>query len=289
MMDLDSWKQGSESFTWHNHTLFVKDSGETNKPVLLCIHGFPTASIDWQPLWPALTAHFRCLTLDLLGFGLSDKPKRQAITLMQQADICVGLLRQKAISEVHLLCHDYGDTVGQELLARASEQTEITLRSCIFLNGGLYPGVHRPRFIQKLLMSPIGPLVAKLTSYKKFAGTLQSICTQPIDNADLMLYWDLMTRDGGRAVLPELIKYMQERKVHRLRWGNATNWPPCPVKLINGVDDPISGNHLCDAYETRVANAEVTRLDKVGHYPQVEAPERVLHAAMSFWQDKNVL
>jgi len=283
-LSLTRWQQNGETYTWQGHSLFVKDTGQSNKPALLCIHGFPTASIDWQPVWTELSHYFRCITLDLLGFGLSDKPKKQPITLMQQADICTALLRQKQIGEVHLLCHDYGDSVGQELLARCNENGAITPLSCVFLNGGLFPDLHRPRLIQTLLMSPIGPVVAKLTSYKKFANTMRSICTQTIDDSDLDIYWQLMVRADGRSVLPELIKYMRERKTHEARWAKATHTPPCRTMLINGVDDPISGEHLCEAYCQRVKHADIARLEKVGHYPQVEAPDQVLYAARTFWQ-----
>jgi pimeloyl-ACP methyl ester carboxylesterase len=287
-IDLELWQQHSDIFYHNSLPIFTKDSlvedaGAADKPVLLLIHGFPTASIDWQPVWETVCKTFRCVTLDLLGYGLSAKPLNQPITIMEQAVICRALLAQKSIKHAHILCHDYGVSVGQELLAGVEDKETFTPLSCIFLNGGLFPGVHRPRLIQKLLMSPIGPLVAKLTSFKKFANTMDEICTQSLSQQELDIYWHLLMRDNGRKILPALIRYMAERKIHGKRWGKATDNPPCPAILINGVDDPISGGHLVDAYEKRVTHPQTVRLNETGHYPQVEAPEKVLQAANDFW------
>ena len=62
---------------------------------------------------------------------------------------------------VHVLAHDYGDTVTQELLARYDER-QLTggagpeLASVCLLNGGLFPEVHRALLAQRLLLSPLG-------------------------------------------------------------------------------------------------------------------------------------
>ena len=129
-----------------------------------------------------------------------------------------------------------------------------------------------------------GPLVARFTSYKKFAATMNEICTQLIPAPELKMYWELLICNNGRAVLPSLIRYMDERRVFLDRWGGATDTPPCPSLLINGVDDPISGEHLAMAYESRVTHPRVVRLDSTGHYPHVESPVKVMAAANAFWR-----
>ena len=55
-----------------------------------------------------------------------------------------------------------------------------------------------------------------------------------------------------------------------------------PLKLIAGALDPISGAHMIDRYRELVPNADVTVLDRIGHYPQVEAPQDVLAAYLAF-------
>jgi len=79
---------------------------------------------------------------DLIGFGWSDKPRAYDYSIIDQATLCEGLLRELGAERVHVLAHDYGDSVAQELLARHEERDSRgtpALQSVCFLNGGLFP------------------------------------------------------------------------------------------------------------------------------------------------------
>ena len=55
-----------------------------------------------------------------------------------------------------------------------------------------------------------------------------------------------------------------------------------PMRLINGLDDPVSGKHALERYKELIPNADVVELEGIGHYPQVEAPGAVLSAFLEF-------
>jgi pimeloyl-ACP methyl ester carboxylesterase len=80
----------------------------------------------------------------------------------------------------------------------------------------------------------------------------------------------------------KLIRYMRERRVHRDRWVGAMQSTDLPLKLIDGAADPISGVHMAARYRELVPSADVSLLEGVGHYPQIEAPGQVLRAFDSF-------
>jgi pimeloyl-ACP methyl ester carboxylesterase len=75
---------------------------EGSGPVLLCIHGFPTASWDWVQMWPQLTKNFRVIAPDMLGFGFSDKPRNYEYSLFDQTTLHEVLLGHLGISEIHI-------------------------------------------------------------------------------------------------------------------------------------------------------------------------------------------
>jgi pimeloyl-ACP methyl ester carboxylesterase len=130
---------------------------------LVCIHGFPTSSHDFAPLWQPLSARFDVVAHDLIGLGWSAKPKRP-LSVALQADALESLLAALGIERAHLLAHDLGDTVAQELLARQQDGTgPVTWRSATLLNGGLFPETHRALPAQKLLLSPLRPPLARVT------------------------------------------------------------------------------------------------------------------------------
>lgn len=252
---------------------------EGQGPTLLLLHGFPTASWDWQALWPALTTGYQALAMDFLGFGFSDKPYPHCYTIIEQADLIEKLCSELGITECRILAHDFGDSVAQELLARMmARQTSLQISSITFLNGGLFPETHRPVLVQRLLLSVLGPLIARLMqkralqrNFRRIFGARQTPTSEEIDG-----FWQLISLHQGKRVVPAIIQYMRERKVHRERWLQAMQQSPVPLRLINGIDDPISGHHLVERYRQLIPHADVVELSGVGHYPQWEAPDAVL-------------
>lgn len=283
---IHEWQsQGGNYFTFKHHRIFYKTAGE-GTPLLL-IHGFPTACWDWCKIWDELASHYRLITFDLIGFGLSDKPKQNQYSIFQQADIAEALLSHLSLNECHILAHDYGDTVAQELLARHNENTlAVDLQSVAYLNGGLFHGVHKPLLIQKLLMTPIGRFLGKLINKDRFTQSMRTICgknSQPSEQ-ELDILWQLISHKNGNAVIHKVIRYMHERKKHAKRWIGALQQTKLPMRLIDGTVDPISGQHLIDYYQEHIPNADTIELDGVGHYPQLEAPEKVLEYYLEFRQ-----
>ena len=280
-----AWRTAGAYFEHRGHGIFWREDGVPEAPALLLIHGFPTASWDWEALWPGLAKRYRLLTLDMLGFGFSDKPTDYNYSILDQADICEALLRERGVVSYHVLAHDYGDTVAQELLARSSEPGQrAKLASVCFLNGGLFPETHRPVLLQKLLLSPFGALVARLTNKQAVARNMCRIFgpRTPPDAKLIDAFWDLMTTHDGLKVLPKLIGYMPERRLRRERWVGALQTASVPLKLIDGTHDPVSGAHMVQRYRELIARPDITELPGIGHYPQIEAPLEVLAAYLDF-------
>lgn len=277
-MTPEEWRAGGTSFDWRGHRMFCRVEG-TGEPLLL-IHGFPTASWDWWKLWPGLTARYRCLTVDMLGYGFSAKPRDAAYSIVRQADLQEALLAREGVTGAYrLLAHDYGLSVAQELLARRAN-----VRGVCLLNGGMFPEQHRPVLTQKLLASPLGALIARLSSYGTFARSMRRLWGQaPPPEAELRAMWSLVIAGEGMRVMPKLIGYIAERRRHRARWVDALIACPVPLRLIDGLLDPVSGAHMVARYRELVPRPDVVELPDVGHYPQLEAPEAVLAAVLELF------
>lgn len=288
-ISVDNWQGRGRSYQHGNHPVFYVDEGQGD--VLLLVHGFPTSSWDWAPVWPGLVSRFRCIAPDMMGFGFTAKPRNYHYSILDQADLHEGLLSTLGINRVHVLAHDYGDTVAQELLARFLERekkgdSSLQLDSICFLNGGLFPETHRARLVQKLLNSPLGPVLSRLMSRRTFHRSFAAVFgqdTQP-EEAELDAFWALVSREGGARISHKLIRYINERRQYRERWVGALQQSTIPLKLINGPADPVSGRHMAERYLELVPNPDVTLLsDGIGHYPQVEDSEGTLAACMAFF------
>lgn len=279
---VSQWMMSGSYFTHNKHRIFYKKSAESKKPVVLLIHGFPTASFDFAPIWPLLEKKFNLITADMLGFGFSDKPTDHAYSILEQADILLALLEREKISSFHVLAHDYGVSVAQELLARQQGAKKPALSVC-FLNGGLYPEFHKPLLVQKLMLTPLGPVMAFFFTKSKLRASFDAIFgDKKASDEEIEAFWQLIDYYDGRRVVPKLLHYMVERRQYRERWVVAMEQTAIPVQMINGPLDPISGEHLARAFAERNPRAKVNSLSGVGHYPQTEAPEKVAKLYLEF-------
>jgi pimeloyl-ACP methyl ester carboxylesterase len=266
---------GSESFR-----IFCRVAG--SGPWLTLLHGFPTSSWDWGRVAPALELRSRVLAPDFLGFGDSDKPRRHAYSIFEQADLVEALWRRFGVEETTLAGHDYGATVAQELLARQEEGTlGVRLRAVVFLNSGVYVELARPLLIQRLLANRVlGPLLARAVTERAFARSLSSVISpaHALGQEELRAQWEVVRRGNGVAATPRLLRYMAERRENAVRWEQALERATVPLQLVWGMADPRSGAHIAEHVRRRVPGARIVALADVGHYPQLEAPEAVAAA-----------
>ncbi|TDT44027.1 pimeloyl-ACP methyl ester carboxylesterase [Halospina denitrificans] len=280
---LQRWQDAGSWFRYGEHAIFSRLAGQGE--VLLLLHGFPSASWDWHPVWPALSEHYQLMATDMLGFGFSDKPQEQEYSIIDQADLQQGWLEEMGVTRVHILAHDYGATVAQELLAREQEGSlGFAIDSVAFMNSALFPEVHQPILIQKLLQSPFGGLVSRALTKGVFQANFRKIFgpdTQPT-RSDIEDFWQLLIYNNGRGIIHQLIHYMEERRIHRHRWVGALQAMRQPALLIWGGADPVSGKAMVERYRELVGSANIAVLEGVGHYPHFEAPAETLQHYLRF-------
>ncbi len=287
MKSPERWTKNARTLTAGGRRLAYWTSAERDedRPWLLLIHGYPTSSFDWSFLWDGLRPHFRLAAMDMLGFGLSEKPRDVGYAIAMQADFQEALLAHLGAGAAHVFTHDYGNTVGQELLARENEGAlSFSIKSMAFLNGGLFPEQHRARPIQKLGLTPLGFLLGLLLTREKLRRSFDEIYgpQTKASDAEIAAHWTFITANGGKRVLHKLLSYIPQRRANRARWVGALKAARVPLRLIDGGADPVSGAHLYHYYKEQVPNADAVLFETIGHYPHTEAPDRTLAAFLDF-------
>jgi pimeloyl-ACP methyl ester carboxylesterase len=284
-MNLREWQESGKFFDYKNYPIFYRLSKSSDE-ILLLLHGFPTSSHDYHKIWDALAEKFSPLAFDMIGYGFSAKPFDFDYTTFNQADVLQALLEHLKIEKIHILAHDYGNTITLELLARAREnRLNFTIETICFLNGALFPETHRPILAQKILASPIGFLFGRFISDAKFKQSLASIFgkkTQPTTE-ELDEFLQVFKSGGGRRIAHKLIRYMTERRTNRARWVVALEKMSQPFLFINGSADLVSGKHLVERFRQIVPHqTNIVELENIGHFPHFEAPETVLEKFFEF-------
>jgi pimeloyl-ACP methyl ester carboxylesterase len=261
--------------------IFVRRAGEG--PPMTLLHGFPSSSHDWARVFDALAASHTLLAPDFLGFGASDKPRDHEYSLHEQADLVEALWAHAGVTETVVVAHDYAVSVTQELLARhAAGELAVALSAVHLLNGGLYPDLHRPEPIQTALLDPEqGPQISALLNEELLTGALAPSFAPGYDAAaDSAAIWRSLQRDDGQLLAYRLIRYMTDRARHTERWVGALERTDVPLAFVWGMLDPISGAHIAQRIRERLPAAPFTALEDVGHWPPLEAPERVAAAIL---------
>ena len=260
------------------HRIFARVEGEGS--VTTFLHGFPTSSWDWAKVAAALSSGRKRIYIDLLGYGDSDKPLQHTYSLLEELDLFEALWKHFGVEETLLVTHDVSVSIGQELLARINEGTwrGPLITGVVFLNGGLFFSVQRPLTIQRLLRNPVtGPLVTRLVTRRTFERSMKRIYgphSAP-DLDELTQQWAIIERRGGSRLSHKLSRYHDERKRLEQRWTNALSETSVPLTFVWGMRDPISGSPMFDKARQVVAKAKFVRLEDGGHYPQIEAAERI--------------
>lgn len=116
--------------------VFYRDAGPRDAPVILLLHGFPSASHMFRDLIPLLADRFRLIAPDLPGFGQTRSPSRGAFeyTFDNLADVISGFTEAMSLDRYALYVFDYGAPVG----LRIAMQNPDRVWAIISQNGNAY-------------------------------------------------------------------------------------------------------------------------------------------------------
>jgi pimeloyl-ACP methyl ester carboxylesterase len=277
---MEDWQARGAHHELLGHRIFVVDvapATERAEPVLV-LHGFPTSSIDWHAaVDPIVATGRRVVALDMLGYGFSDKPD-QRYSLFEQADIVAALAQHLGLDTVALVTHDMGDSVGGEVLARSIDGTlPFGIERRVLTNGSIYIEMAHLTDGQQLLLSLPDERIEsggapqaglELALRNTFAPDAK------VPDEEVTAMAAAIVRDGGNALLPRIIRYIEERRVHEARWTGSIARHPAPLAVVWGDLDPIAVWPMVERLHGERPDAAIHRLEGVGHYPMVETPER---------------
>ena len=158
----------------------------------------------------------------------------------------------------------------------------LELRQAHFMNGGLYPELHRPQPLQTALLDPEqGPQISQLVTEGLFIAGLAPTFAPGYDAAgDSEDIWAATSNDGGERIGHLLIRYISDRERHGERWTAALEAADVPLGFAWGMLDPVSGAHMAERIRERLPGAPFLAMEDVAHWPPLEAPDRVTAALL---------
>ena len=272
-----AWQERGRSEEFRGYSIHTfRQEGEG--PLLLLLHGFPSSSYDWRLLLEE-DVPGNVLAFDFLGFGLSDKPRGHDYSLFWQADLTEELVRRHGDGRpVFILAHDMGTSVANELMARDLEgKLEMEIAGIVLFNGSMVLEAASPTPAQRALRSPLGPLVARLSSERFFRHQFGSVfsAAHPLSDEEAADQWSLVCHNGGRTLGHRLVPYMDQREEHAERWHGAIRDWPGKLSLAWGLRDPVATTAVLAALRELRPGVPVSELPELAHYPQLEDPRQI--------------
>jgi pimeloyl-ACP methyl ester carboxylesterase len=256
----------------------VSQDGES--PCLLLLHGVPSSSYDWRRL-VEVEDRQALLTFDLLGFGLSDKPRDHDYSLQEQTDLAEELVERFVGSDPYfIVAHDLGTSVATELMARDIEgRLRGNPSGALLLNGSIILERARRRAGMKILRGPLGPVMARAMTGRLYRRQFDQLFSpgHPPEAGEADDQWALIEHGGGKRIT-HTFPYMDDRERYADRWRSAFRDWDKPLSLVWGMLDPLAVPAVLEGLRELRPDAEVTELPDVSHNPQIEVPEQVAAA-----------
>ena len=163
---LDEWRSGGTEIKWRSTTaandgaevtVFSRRCGTPGAPALVCVHGFPTASVDYFALTRELDSEFDIYLLDFPGYGLSDKPAAPYVySLYDDARLLVHAITSVwQLNEYTMLTHDRGTSIGMIALPMFDRAEDARPPAEVILtNANIYLPLANLTEFQKALLDP---------------------------------------------------------------------------------------------------------------------------------------
>jgi pimeloyl-ACP methyl ester carboxylesterase len=280
---LQEWVDQGKMIKANGYNIFLIDQGKakTKGHGILIVHGFPGSSWDWSAVVPQLAKRTRVVLPDMVGFGHSEKPQKGTFedhySLFKQADMYEAVAKQLGLTEVMLVIHDMGQSVGSELMKRQQEGTlPFHIKHAIVFDGStLINLVVLAPMQQKGLDAPdsLGPDMDKDVVMKDLNDSFGK--GHPASKETLSIMADQILYNQGDRVFNRQIRYMGERKEKLQRWQAGIINFNGPVSMFWGEQDPISVVAMAYAWKDMQPKIELHIWPDVAHWPMIDVPDRV--------------
>lgn len=253
---------------------------------LVLLHGWGDSADTWRPLLARLARRGRrAVALDMPGFGQASRLDRRDAVLPQLARFVAAAVEREAARAPAAEAVVAGNSLGGCAALRAAERPDLPLAGVVpIAPAGLEHAawlriIEGERLVRLLLSAPLPlPEVAVREAVGRVYRTLAFARPGGVDSAVVAGFTQHLRRRGdvvrvlgtGRRLLPEL------REPFRLdRVG-------CPVLLVWGDSDRMVFPSGAEQVLRAVTGARIEVIERCGHCPQVEAPERLAQLLDAF-------
>lgn len=294
-MNFDGYTFQSQFLDIDGLKLHYIDEGPRDAEPIVMVHGNPTWSYYYRNLIKGLKNEYRCVALDHMGMGLSDKPSDSQYehTLSRRVQDLETLLEKLGINQnVTLIVHDWGGMIGMTYAVRHPER----MKRLVILNTGAFrlPKTKPLPWQLKLCRTPImgSILVRGLNAFSRGA-VKDCVAKRPMPETAAQGFLAPYDSWKNRLAVLRFVEDIPLKPTDRA-WETMKTTEiglpklgQLPMLICWGMKDFVFDRHFLAEWEKRFPNAEVHRFEESGHYILEDEGEEILGLVKKFLRAKS--
>jgi pimeloyl-ACP methyl ester carboxylesterase len=251
-------------------------------PPIILLHGFGGCSYSWRFLAPALAEDHRVFTIDLKGYGLSDKPADGNYAISDQADMVAAFIRSQDLHDVVIMGHSMGGGVTLMTYLKVREDQPARVKSLVLIDSAGYPQ-KMPWFIWLAKAPVLGSVGGKLVSPRFATYLVLKKCyyyDDKITEEQIDTYAYYGSLPGALEAVVQTAKQIVPDDIDALTAQYKTI--SVPVLIIWGAEDEVVPLSVGKNFKRDIPNSQLVILPKCGHMPPEEEPGETTRVVKEF-------
>jgi pimeloyl-ACP methyl ester carboxylesterase len=261
-------------------TIHYQEFGDASHPTLILIHGYTASTYVWQTSAPMLAENnFHVISVDLIGFGYSDKPKWFDYSIASQARMISRLMNRLGIGRATVVGSSYGGAVASTLALDYPERVE----KLVLVDAVCNDDVKNHPLLRLAAIPVVGEVLTPFLIDSKFFLKHRMKNTLAPENHHLI------TKDR----IDSVHRPLNAANAHHSVLATSRSWEACrieadaqyidqPTLIIWGDKDTVisikNGEKLYDS----ILNSRFVVFENCGHVPQEENPELFVDLVTEF-------
>lgn len=281
-VDRDNYPFQAHYFEARKGRMHYVDEGEGE--VIVFVHGSPVWSYVYRHLIKGLSTRYRCIAVDHLGFGLSDKPHKADYTPEAHAQRLENLLEELQLEPLTLVVHDFGGPIGLSYLLNHPEK----VKKVILFNTWLWSLNDYPEFVRvgKIAGSIFGKWLYKYFNLSPKLLIRQTFYDKSkLSKATHQQYIQAFPDPKSRSAPIAFAKHLlASSEWFNQLWEKRQVLREKPILILWGNKDPLLSPALLKRWKEYLTDAKVIELES-GHFVQEEKPQELLQHIRQFLEE----